>query len=70
MVAFNPLGPPIMGDREETQRGFAPLHAPMGGLGEAKPVLVGWTLLNLGVSPDADCTCLVIPAEAGIQRGE
>ena len=25
MVSVNPLGPPIMGDGEETQRGFAPL---------------------------------------------
>ena len=28
MVSVNPLGPPIMGDGEETQRGFAPLRAP------------------------------------------
>jgi len=31
----NPL-PPTLGGEKETQRGSAPLHAPMGGTGEAE----------------------------------
>jgi len=58
ITLFQPPGPHswrIM----RTQRGFAPLQAPMGGTGEAKPARDAWTLPN-PLSP-------VIHAEAGTQ---
>jgi hypothetical protein len=49
------------------QRGFTPLHAPMGGTGEAKLARDAVTLPNRRHPPEANCTSSVIPAEAGIQ---
>ena len=40
---------------EETQRGSAPLHAPMDGTGESKLVREAWTLLDPRHPPVANC---------------
>ena len=68
---FNPR-PPLLGDHEETQRGFAPLHAPMGGTGEAKLARDAWTLPNPQSAsglPQADWTVIAsasVPHYLGI----
>jgi len=46
IVLVQPPSPPSLGGYKKTQRGSAPLHAPMGGTGEAKPARNVWTRSN------------------------